>query len=104
VVHDVALTPGSGIHRRLGQDRVAVASHHHQALDTLGAGLVVTGRSEDGVIEAVELPAEEFYVGVQWHPERTADPAAGDRLFDALLAAARAHRAGSGVDGAVTAP
>ena len=61
---------------------------HHQAIDQLGSGLVVTAWSGD-VIEGVELP-DRWVVGVQWHPEDTAasDPAQ-QALFDAFVAAAR---------------
>ena len=70
--------------RRLFGERADVLCSHHQALDRLGAGLVVTARSEDGVVEAVELPDRPFVVGVQWHPEETGDV----RLFEALVHAA----------------
>ena len=61
---------------------------HHQAIDELGAGLVVTAWSDD-VIEGVELP-DRWVVGVQWHPEDTAaDDPAQQALFDAFVAAAR---------------
>jgi gamma-glutamyl-gamma-aminobutyrate hydrolase PuuD len=43
--------------------------------------LAVTARSQDGVIEAVELAGHRFVVGVQWHPEASADR----RLFEALV-------------------
>jgi len=85
----VTTTPGSTVHRVVG-DRVEVLCSHHQAVDTLGRGLVVTATSADGVIEAVELTDRRFVVGVQWHPEETGDVA----LFGALLEAAR-HRSGS---------
>jgi putative glutamine amidotransferase len=39
------------------------------------------------VVEAVEDPERPFLLGVQWHPEAGEDP----RLFDALVAAARAR-------------
>ena len=55
-----------------------------QALGSVGHGLVVTARSGDGVVEAVELPGHRFVVGVQWHPEEVGDL----RLFEALVAAA----------------
>ena len=45
-------------------------------------GLVVTARASDGLIEAVELPAAAFVVGVQWHPEQDGDL----RVFEALVA------------------
>ena len=71
------------VHRLVGA-RTEVLCSHHQAVDRLGAGLVVTARSEDGVIEAVELPGHRFVLGVQWHPEENGDL----RLFEALVAAA----------------
>jgi putative glutamine amidotransferase len=71
--HDVALDPGSLAARAAGADQIAVRSHHHQALGELGEGLVATGRSpEDGIVEAVELPAKRFALGVLWHPEEDA--------------------------------
>ncbi|MFI9812013.1 gamma-glutamyl-gamma-aminobutyrate hydrolase family protein [Saccharothrix variisporea] len=64
---------------------VSVMCHHHQALDVLGDGLVVTGRAPDGVVEAVELPDRRFVVGVQSHPEASRE----DRVFGAFVEAAR---------------
>jgi putative glutamine amidotransferase len=64
---------------------------HHQALDRLGAGLVVTARDAvDGVVEGAELAGPSWVVGVQWHPEDRAesDPA-NQALFDAFAAACR---------------
>ena len=65
-----------------------VASFHHQALAD-AADLEVIGRSDDGVIEAVRDPRRPFYVGVQWHPERTEDPTMGDGVIRRLVDAAR---------------
>ena len=61
---------------------------HHQAIDRLGSGLVVTAWSDE-IIEGVELP-DQWVVGVQWHPEDTAgtDPQQ-QGLFDAFVAASR---------------
>ncbi len=82
----VLTEPGSTVRRLLG-DRTEVLCSHHQAVDRLGAGLVVAARSEDGVVEAVERPGPGFVVGVQWHPEETGDV----RLFAALVEAAAAR-------------
>jgi len=55
----------------------------------LGAGLVATSWTPDGIIEAAEFAAADphgsFMLAVQWHPE------AGDdlRLFSSLITAAR---------------
>ncbi|MFJ5265780.1 gamma-glutamyl-gamma-aminobutyrate hydrolase family protein [Streptomyces sp. NPDC088387] len=61
------------------------ACHHHQALDTVGAGLTVTGRADDGTVEAVEAAGRAFVVGVQWECGQTSDK----RLHYALADAAR---------------
>ena len=66
-VHSVRLEPGSCVFGLYGAT-AEVNSLHHQAVDTLGHGLVVTGRADDGTIEAIEL-AERQVVAVQWHPE-----------------------------------
>jgi len=63
-----------------------VASHHHQAVDAIGEGLVVTGRAADGVVEALQAADGAWQVGVQWHPE----PDPGSRVIEALVDAARA--------------
>jgi len=68
--------------------RGMVDSFHHQAVRESGR-LRVIARSDDGVIEAVCDPERPFYVGVQWHPERTADAALGAGVFSSLIAACR---------------
>jgi hypothetical protein len=71
-----------------------VPTHHHQAVDRLGDGLVATAWAADGTVEAVEFTAASaadgagFVIGVQWHPEEGEDP----RLFRALIDAARLSR------------
>ena len=81
---DVTVTtePGSVVAKVMG-DTAVVRCSHHQAVDRLGRGLVVTARAPDGLAEAVELPDAPFVVGVQWHPEEDGDT----RLFEALVSA-----------------
>jgi gamma-glutamyl-gamma-aminobutyrate hydrolase PuuD len=69
-----------------------VTSSHHQMLGDNGP-FEVKGRSPDGCLEAIQLPARPFYVGVQWHPERTKDPQLGDGIVKRLVDAAAAARA-----------
>lgn len=64
-----------------------VQSKHKQAVSDAGR-LTPIATSADGVVEAVIDSARKFYVGVQWHPERTRDGAVGQRLFDELVKAA----------------
>lgn len=84
---EVACSPGSLAEAVFGP-RPSVKCSHHQAIDRLGDGLVVTATSieADGcpsVIEAVELPSRRFVLSVQWHPEEGRD----GRPFDALVGA-----------------
>ena len=46
-------------------------STHHQAVDRLGEGLIVTCRGTDGVVEGL-LHENGKILGVQFHPERMA--------------------------------
>jgi len=71
-VHDIEILEGSQVHQAIGTTHVSGASFHHQALGTLGAGLTAVGWSSDGLIEAVEH-STHWLLGVQWHPEDTAD-------------------------------
>ena len=82
--HTVTLTPGSLAARAVGEEAHLAHCHHHQAVQELGSGLVVSGRAEDGVIEAVELADGRWGLGVQWHPEANDK----SRLFAALCEAA----------------
>jgi putative glutamine amidotransferase len=90
--HLVSLDPGSLAAAAAGEEVHSARCHHHQAVDELGDGLVVTGRAEqDGLTEAIEMADGRWVLGVQWHPE--ADERSG--LFGALTDAARsASRSG----------
>jgi len=88
-LHGVAVEPGSLIERLVGSS-VEVHSCHHQAPDAIGAGLTVTARAPDGVVEALELGGERFCVGVLWHPEEHAE--LGGPLFRGLVAACERER------------
>ena len=70
--HEVAVVPGTVLASLVGLDALMVNSTHHQGVKDVGRGLVVSGRSPDGVVEAIELPGLPFALGVQWHPEATA--------------------------------
>lgn len=67
--------------------RGVVTSYHHQAIGDPGPFEVIA-RSPDGLIEGIRDPARPFYLGVQWHPERTADPLLGQGIVARLVEAA----------------
>jgi putative glutamine amidotransferase len=91
--HDVDVAGGTLLLEAVGRASVACSSSHHQGLDRVGDGLVVSGRSADGLVEAIELrpgPADAGILGVQWHPEDTAetDPAQQGLFADLVRRAA----------------
>jgi len=89
-VHPVSVDPGTRLASILGAGVLQVNSYHHQCVNRLGRGFVVTARSPDGVVEGIERPGDPFTLGVQWHPEREdCAPGSSDRLFAAFLEAAR---------------
>lgn len=61
-----------------------VHSMHRQAIEDPGS-LSVLATAHDGVVEAVGDPSRKFYLGVQWHPERTQCTQLGQHLFDELV-------------------
>jgi putative glutamine amidotransferase len=64
--HPVSMVPGSVLAKTLGGQAVT-NSYHHQAVRDLGAGVEVAAWSDDGIIEAVEVPsAPGFALAVQW--------------------------------------
>jgi len=91
--HAVRLDAGSLAARAAGEELHNTKSHHHQGIDRVGSGLVVTGHSTlDGLPEAIEVPDRRFVLGVQWHPE--ADD--GSRVIGALVRAAGCYRSSRG--------
>lgn len=53
----------------LKTNKIIVNSTHHQALKNIAEGFIVSARSEDGIIEAIESREHRFVLGVQCHPE-----------------------------------
>ncbi|MBC7887008.1 MAG: gamma-glutamyl-gamma-aminobutyrate hydrolase family protein [Ferruginibacter sp.] len=71
--HGIHIVPGTLLNEISGLERSVVNSAHHQAIKTLGKGLTVNCKADDGIIEGVEFTENEngaFFLGIQWHPER----------------------------------
>jgi putative glutamine amidotransferase len=107
--HPVTPVPGTLLSATTGSGDVTCSSHHHQGVDRVAKGLVVAGRSPDGLVEALQRPIPDalgnaseaeptWLLGVQWHPEDTAttDPAQ-QSLFDTVVNLARARSTRTGV-------
>jgi len=86
--HDVTLTEGSLAASAAGELLHTTRSHHHQGVEQLGEGLIVSGVSTlDELPEAIELPHARFVLGVQWHPEADLASSVVGALVDAAAAA-----------------
>lgn len=80
----ITIDPESLAHSILG-DSCTVSSYHHQGLDRIGKGLMVTARSADGLPQILESTDDSWLIATQYHPEekRLEDR----RLFAAFVAA-----------------
>jgi putative glutamine amidotransferase len=86
--HQIRVEPNTRLAEIIGAGEHEVNSRHHQAVDRLGRGLIVSARSEDGVVEGIEKAGAAFAVAVQWHPEDRVYVSEADRkLFEAFAAA-----------------
>lgn len=96
VAHDITVSPESELVATLGT-RATVSCFHHQRVRRLGAGITPVAHAADGTVEAATLTgASGWFLGVQWHPEDTADSDPVQLgVFGSLVAAGRA-RAGVG--------
>jgi putative glutamine amidotransferase len=87
--HEITITSGTVLREFVGAERVAINSFHHQAIGKVAPALYVTGRADDGVIEAVELakPLEDsgYFLGVQWHPEWLPEDPTTHRIYAHLV-------------------
>lgn len=61
------------------------------------AGLIISGRSEDGnLVETIEIADHPWFVACQFHPEFTSTPRNGHPLFKAFVEAANEHKSREG--------
>jgi hypothetical protein len=87
VTHGVNLVEGT-LTAELFPAEIGVNSLHHQVVDEVGQGLVVSAKATDGVVEGLETP-DGSIVAVQWHPELLKKP---DPTFQWLVRAAVERR------------
>ncbi len=95
VIHRVRLDAASSLYELYCKEELGVNSYHHQAVKELSDMYVPAAYSEDGLLEAFEMPDRSFFVAVQWHPEmmfrRQAEQGA---IFEAFINASKAYKAG----------
>ena len=93
------LNQGSLAQRMYGQTIVHERHRHRYEVNDryverlTEAGMTVAGRSEDGLVEIIELPEHRWYLACQFHPEFTSSPRDGHPLFKGFIEAALAYAA-----------
>jgi putative glutamine amidotransferase len=94
--HEIRVEPGSRLEGVMGREGHDVNSFHHQAVNRLGRHLREVAWAPDGVVEAIEDPARDFLVAVQWHAESLAWREDQAGLFAAFVAAADRYARAAG--------
>lgn len=88
-VHTVELRPRCRVTGLLDEETVAINTFHRWAVDTLAKGFTVAGTAGDGVVEAIEWEADDWFaIGIQWHAELLDAPHV-EALFEGFVQAAR---------------
>ena len=86
-LHSIVVEEDSLLHHVLGSSGLEVNSAHHQAVDELAPGLRTLAWAPDGTVEAVQKTDRDFFLGVQWHPERILERAEQRGIFEAFVKA-----------------
>ena len=77
----------------LPEGRFEVVSSHHQGIRKAAPGLCSIAFSDDGLVEAIRQKEHPYFLGVQWHPERSMDSPLSAAIFSSFIKAARENRA-----------
>lgn len=68
--HVVVFETGSILAEIYATDEAKVNTLHHQGVGRLADGLIIEGKTDDGLVEAARCEGSWWALGVQWHPER----------------------------------
>jgi putative glutamine amidotransferase len=93
IAHQVTIVPGTRLAALIGGTPLGTNSRHHQAVDQVAEGFVVSATASDGVVEGMERTGGNFALGLQFHPEdlyQSLPRVAG--LFSGFVAACRGER------------
>jgi putative glutamine amidotransferase len=83
--HAVKLISKSPLGKLIGEERIEVNSYHHQGINRLAKGLEVMALADDGLVEAVRMPAHPYAWAVQWHPELSLKDEVSKKIFASFV-------------------
>jgi putative glutamine amidotransferase len=95
LTHEVPLTAGSLLSRITGRKTLGVNSSHHQGVLEPAEPFAAVARTEDGIVEAMELKSDRangspqlpFFLAVQFHPERLVKHPEHQAIFSGFVKA-----------------
>lgn len=94
------LLEGSLARKVYGDDIIKERHRHRYEVngkligDLEKAGLVLSGKSDDGLVEIIEVKEHPWFIGCQFHPEFTSKPISGHPLFTGFVLAALSKKSG----------
>lgn len=93
------LQPGSKVRELYGQDDIVERHRHRYEVNNnlikqiTDKGLKIAGLSTDNkLVEIIENPNHQWFIGVQFHPEFTSNPRKGHPLFSGFIKAAKEYQ------------
>ena len=87
-LHPFTVAPYTKLAALVQRPTLLVNTFHREAIAELTQSVVASAQSDDGVIEAIEIPSQSFALGLQWHQELFADTNhAGNGVFRGLIEA-----------------
>ncbi len=90
--HRVQIMPESRLATMIGTTEATIVSWHHQAARIVPPGWRITAYAADGLIEALEHEHHPWAIALQWHPELSLNDPLQQRIFQALVKAARSGK------------
>lgn len=89
-LHRISITSATRLADLVRQPELLVNTSHFEAIGELSPSVLVSARSDDDVIEAIEVPSQSFALGLQWHQELFAGKDhPGNSIFRGLVDACR---------------
>lgn len=84
-IHKINISDNTILSRIIKEKEIKVNSNHRFHVSKVNE-FKISAYSEDGLIEAIEMPNKRFVIGVQWHPERLIEfDSNANQLFDAFV-------------------
>jgi len=83
--HKVRVLPGTPLHKLAGKESIEVNSSHHQGINRIAKELEVMAVADDGLVEAVYMPARLHVWAVQWHPEYSLKDEISKKIFSHFI-------------------